>query len=47
MTAPLIDRKQEWKAELRFLRREHSNIGRRIEELEEILRLFFPEERAA
>jgi hypothetical protein len=42
-----ISRKLEWLAELRVLRRQHSATEQRIGELEEMLRLFFPEEKAA
>jgi chaperonin cofactor prefoldin len=40
----LSERKPEWEAELSFLRRQKSVVERRIEELEDMLRTFFPKE---
>lgn len=47
MSAWAESRKLEWLAELRVLRRQHSATQQRINELEEMMRLFFPDERAA
>lgn len=43
MSAWAESRKGEWEAELRFLRNQKHAVTRRIDELEEMLRLFFPE----
>lgn len=43
----LSQRKLEWEAERRFLNNERRLIDRRIAELDEILREFWPERRVA
>lgn len=40
----LSERRPEWEAELKFLRNQKHAAERRIEELEDMLRTFFPKE---